>query len=121
MKKPILQGLKTSNFFISLIVLLLSAQPLFSQVQPANKRPAGKADSKKKDENKVVFPLYNGVYVGADLFGLGNSLLGGDFISSEVSIDVNLKNKFFPVVEVGYGKADKWQDDGGIHYKSSAP
>lgn len=40
--------------------------------------------------------------------------------SSEVAVDVNLKNRFFPIAELGYGSTDTWSDK-GIHYKSNAP
>ena len=43
-----------------------------------------------------------------------------DFLSSEVAVDVNLKNRFFPIAELGYGSTDTWSDK-GIHYKSNAP
>ena len=35
-------------------------------------------------------------------------------------MDVNLKNRFFPIVELGYGGTDAWNDN-GTHYKSNAP
>lgn len=55
-----------------------------------------------------------------DLFGLGSKLLGGDFLSSEVNVRVNLKKKFIPTVEIGFGQTDTWSDT-GIPYKSAAP
>ena len=58
--------------------------------------------------------------VGLDLWGIGSSVFGGDFLSSEVAVDVNLKNRFFPIAELGYGSTDTWSDK-GIHYKSNAP
>ena len=44
-------------------------------------------------------------------------MLGGDFMSSEVSIGVNLKNKFIPTIEFGMGGTDTLNET-GIHYKS---
>jgi hypothetical protein len=67
-----------------------------------------------------IYPLYNGVDIGVDLWGVGGSLLGSDFLSSEVVLDVNLKNRFFPVLELGYGRTDTWNDN-GTHYRSAAP
>ena len=67
-----------------------------------------------------VFPLYNGVTVSLYLWGIGSKVLGGDFLSSEVAVDVNLKNRFFPIVELGYGSTDAWNDN-GTNYKSNAP
>lgn len=78
------------------------------------------AQEKKKDEEKKE-PLYLGTYVGADIFGIGSKLFGGDFLSSEINVTVNLRHRFFPVIEVGYGTTDTTDEDNGIHYKSSAP
>jgi len=80
------------------------------------------AQGPKKEELKVpkeAFPLYNGTFVGVDLYGLGNNMFGSSFMNSEVSVDVNLKNRFFPVLEVGYGKVEDEED--GVSYSSSAP
>lgn len=82
--------------------------------------PAGAQSKPKEKEPAVIFPLYNGVTVGVDIFGLGSNLLGSDFLSSEVAVEVDLKHRFFPIVEIGYGKTDAF-DEKGIIYKSSAP
>jgi hypothetical protein len=58
--------------------------------------------------------------VGLDLWGLGSKVLGGDNLNTTVVVDVNLKNTFFPVAEVGFSHIDAWNDY-GTHYKSSAP
>lgn len=79
-------------------------------------RPKGEKEAKEE----VHYPLYNGISVSVDLWGPGSKLFGSDFFSSEVAIDVNLKNRFFPIVELGYGNTDTWSDK-GIHYKTGAP
>lgn len=75
---------------------------------------------------KIVIPqdtlgFYQGTNIGIDLFGLANKALGGDAISSEVMLEVDLKHRFFPIVEIGYGKIDTTDDDLNIHYKTSGP
>ncbi len=92
-------------------------------MQAQSTRPTGRGAgrNKKKEEQKIEYPLYNGTYISADLYGLGSKALGGDFLSSEISIDINLKNRFFPVLELGYGTTDTWAEDDGINYKTSAP
>lgn len=98
-------------FFSGLLFLLVS----FSvQAQNEQKKTNKKADTGLK------YPLFNGIFISADLYGLGASALGSDFISSEVAVEVDLKNRFMPIVEVGYGSTDTW-DEKGIYYKSSAP
>lgn len=66
-------------------------------------------------------PLYQGTYVGVDLYGLGSKVLGSDFATAEASAEVNLKNRYFPIVEIGYSQTDVINDETDIHYKTSAP
>lgn len=90
-----------------------------TMAQQPQQRPGPVQKSQKKKDAAVVdtIPFYNGTYVGVDVYGIGSKLLGGDFMSSEVSIAVNLKNKFIPTLEVGMGGTDTWNET-GIHYKS---
>lgn len=48
-----------------------------------------------KEEPKEIVPLYNGTYIGVDLYGIGSKLLGGDLLSSEINVAVNLKTCFY--------------------------
>lgn len=110
---------KILNCFISLALCLLTVLP--TQAQNANRPPSPTPPKKQANETEEeAFPLYNGLTVSVDLWGIGSKLLGGDFFSSEVAVDVNLKNRFFPVLELGYGGTDAWNDN-GTHYKSNAP
>lgn len=126
MNKPIRSELKTSSYtilIISLLTLLSVCLPI--QAQQPEKRIMTKEEREKvkqeeKKEAKEIVPLYNGAFIGVDLFGIGSNLFGGDFLSSEINLKVNLKNKFLPTLELGYGTTDTWNDT-GIHYKSSAP
>lgn len=67
-----------------------------------------------------TIPFFNGIYVGVELVGMVGSLLGSDTKSIEVQADVNLKNRFFPVLEVGYSSTDAVSDY-GTHYQTQAP
>lgn len=82
-----------------------------------------KAQEKKTamPEKEATVPLYQGTSVGLDIFGLGSKALGSDITTAEVSIEVNLKNRFIPIVEIGYGQTDTTNDDTNIHYKTAAP
>ena len=101
---------------ISLLLLFCIGLPLLAQQQRPTQTP--KRDQKKKEVAEIdTIPLYNGTYIGVDLYGIGSKLLGGDFMSSEVSVAVNLKNKFIPTFEFGMGGTDTWNET-GIHYKS---
>lgn len=66
-------------------------------------------------------PLYQGSYIGFDIYGLGSKLFGNEFTTAEVSAEANLKNRYFPIVEIGYGKTDVTNEETLIHYKTSAP
>ncbi len=80
-------------------------------------------DQAKKKLRQLLpdtIPLFGGIYVGVEGVGLVSSLLGGDTKSAEVHADVNLKNRYFPVVEIGYSQTDAVSDY-GTHYKTQAP
>lgn len=66
-------------------------------------------------------PTFQGVSVITDLVGPGWYALGGDFFSTEAALEVNLLNRFFPIVEVGYGQTDAINEDTDLHYKTTAP
>lgn len=109
----------SSFIVINLVLCLLAGFPV--QAQNSNRPPASNPPKEQKKEvDEEAFPLYNGVSVSVDLWGIGSKAFGSDFLSSEVAVDVNLKNRFFPIVELGYGGTDAWNDN-GTHYKSNAP
>lgn len=117
---------RISRYIIS--VLLLLTPSLYVSAQQYNnynngqqqRQQQGTPKEKKPDGPKLKAPLFNGLYVSADLYGLGSKLLGSDFLSSEVGVGVNLKNRYMPTVEIGMGKTDKWNEN-GIHYKTNSP
>ncbi len=116
---------KISDSFIKWLlccVFLYLSVPLEAQDTYGSDRYRQRSKPKKEEqkEDEVRYPLFNGISVGVDLWGPGSKLMGGDVLNTEVSVDVDLKHLFFPSLEIGYGKADAWNDN-GIHYKSSAP
>lgn len=68
-----------------------------------------------------TIPVFQGVNVMTDLVGPGWYAFGGDFLSTEVAVEVNLLNRFFPVLEVGYGRTDATNEDTELHYRTAAP
>lgn len=113
---------KMLSYSISLLLCLLLSVPIGAQntnMQAAAKQKIQKKE--KKDEKEgPQYPLYNGISIGVDLWGIGSKVLGGDNISSEVAIDVDLKHRFFPTLELGYGSSNE-SGDLGIRYKTQAP
>ena len=115
---------KIFSCFISLFLCLLIAAPTQAQYtnsgQDRSKLPVAHKKKKEKDPNIPVYPLLYGLEVGVDLWGPGSALLGSDNFSAEAVAALNMKNRFFPTVEIGYGKSDNWSEE-GIHYKTGAP
>lgn len=80
------------------------------------------ADAQKlfRLENDSI-PLMRGFQVSFDLFGAGQMMLG-DYGQYEAALRLNLHDQWFPIVEVGYGKANHEEDlVTGIAYKTQAP
>ena len=119
---------KISSFSIKLLLCLsvafISTDTLLAQMISTSPPPSSlqkkNAKQEKEDKDEVHYPLYNGISVGVDLWGPASKLFGSDFLSMEIIADVNLRNRFFPTVELGYGSTDSWGEN-GIHYKSAAP
>lgn len=104
---------RISTYIIALLTLSnFVFQPAKAQTQ---------ATPETLDEATMKTPLLQGIYLGADVFGLANKVLGSDITSAEISAEVNLKNRFFPVAEVGYATIESTGEETDIFYKSSAP
>ncbi len=93
---------KIFNYFLGNLLLLFVLTPLSAQekakpLQNITKEPP-------------PTPLFQGLYVGTDLFGLGAYAFGTDYLSYEASLHANLKNKYFPVWEIGMGKGNTTTD-----------
>ena len=77
------------------------------------------AQEKKNEEKEGTF-AFKGINLSTDIFGYMSSFLD-DGMSGEVAIEANLGNRFFPIIEAGYGSIDITDENFGIHYKSAAP
>lgn len=55
---------------------------------------------------KQKVPVFMGVIVQADIVGVVMKALDADWSQMEVAARINLKEKFFPVFELGYGESD---------------
>ena len=118
---------KRISRYISLFLILTSSCLLLSplQAQKPGVHKATPAEIKKEDKKKAEptesVPFYQGTSIGVEIAGLGSYLLGSDILNTEIAVQANLKNRFLPVIEVGYGKADAINDGNNLHYKTSAP
>jgi hypothetical protein len=71
-------------------------------------------------QKRDSIPLFNGFAVSADLVGPAMLYLGS-YGQYEASLRLNMRNVYFPVVELGYGKADDTDITTNIHYTTKAP
>ena len=69
---------------------------------------------------KDSIPLFRGIAVSADLVGPAMLMLS-DYGEYEAAVRVNLHDQYFPVAELGYGKAEHDDEVTGIYYKTGAP
>lgn len=81
--------------------------------------PIKAKDDKPKEEAEPI-PTYGGTYLNVDLFNPISHFLGTRFIQGEASVDVNIKNTIFPIIELGYGGVN-YDNGDGLAYKSAAP
>ncbi len=102
------------SLYITALTVVLSNFVLCSPLAAQEKKTA-------KAETAEKVPFYQGTTIGVDVFGLGAKAFGSDITSTEVGVEVNLLNRFFPVVEVGYGSTDATHDETDIYYKAAAP
>ena len=101
-----------STYIIALLTLSNIASPCRAQ-QTENKPLT-------KEEWKAT-PFYQGTMVGIDVAGLASKALGSDVTSAEALVQVNLKNRFFSVAEMGFGSINTTNTETDIYYKASAP
>jgi len=105
---------------LSISIYIIALLTLSSLLFPSNiHAQEAKIPMDKKEEEKV--PFFQGMYIGVDVFGLLNKALGSDITTTEIGIEANLMNRFFPVLEVGLGNMDTTDDETNIHFKTSAP
>ena len=70
-------------------------------------------------ETADSIPLFRGVAVSVDLVGPAEMMFG-DYGQYEAAARINLKDKYFPVVELGWGKANAEDVATQLTYKTNA-
>lgn len=96
-------------------VLLLAMTTATAQSRKASGK---KAQTETVREDSVAF--FRGVAVSADVAGLAE-LAFSDYGQYEAALRINLKDRYFPVFELGYGTADTDNPTTNMSYKTSAP
>lgn len=122
-------GTRWASLFVALLTSLVlglvvpgqaHAQSSSSSSNRTSRNAEYNAKKRKKEQAKAEYPrypLWNGLELSLDLWAPAARLLGGDNTQGEVGITANLHNRYFPTLELGYGKSDVWGDD-GIHFRS---
>ena len=65
-------------------------------------------------------PLFAGASLSADAVGL-IMMAASSHGQAEAALRLNLKNKYFPIFEMGWGVCDHDEFSTGLHYKTNAP
>ena len=106
--------LKIFKSSISVLIVLFLIQPCFGQVRKEKK-------DKKVKKSEIPQPFLRGIDVQVDLASpIAGKLLSPDIFSSEASVDINLRNTWFPVWELGYASINHTDPDGAQFTTSGA-
>lgn len=104
--------------YISLFLTLTSSL-LFIPTEAQAQQPKKDKETLKAEYKES--PLYQGSAVGVEVATAAGYLLGGDILSSEIQLQSNLKNRFMPTLEIGYGRTNTTNEDNDMHYQTAAP
>lgn len=76
--------------------------------------------SRKLVAERDTTPLFQGLQVSVDILG-PIQMMVSDYGQYEAALRINLKGKYFPIAEIGLGRADGTDEGTKLHYKTSAP
>lgn len=109
---------RTFRLFIALMISV--AAPLMSSSGAKVMAETPTKAAPKKDKKTPL--TLQGIYLSTDVFGYIYPIFVKDkYYSSEVSLTANLGNRFFPVVEVGFGYTDIVSQLYEVGYQTRAP
>lgn len=109
---------KRTSSFVSRVITI-SLLLIAVTTATAQSRKDATAD-KKLTAQKDTLAFFRGVAVSADVVGLAQ-LAFSDYGQYEAALRINLKDRYFPVFELGYGTADSDNPTTNLKYKTSAP
>lgn len=81
---------------------------------------AAQAQGRLFTTQKDSIRLFQGFAVSFDLVGAG-MLTFSDYGQYEGALRVNLRDEWFPIVEIGYGKAERNDEVTHMYYRTAAP
>ncbi|MFR1237083.1 MAG: DUF6048 family protein [Barnesiella sp.] len=74
------------------------------------------APEKEEEKPPKIYPLFNGIMIGINVFDPIANLCGQKYGNYEIGIEVDLLNRFFPVWEIGIGHAKSTPEDMNFTY-----
>ena len=113
---------KILSYSISLALCLLMFLPYGRRTGIPTRPPPGSTSQEGEEgrERRSALSVIQRHVRRLGLVGNRKFRIWRRFPEFRSGVDVNLKNRFFPIAELGYGSTDTWSDK-GIHYKSNAP
>lgn len=109
---------RTLRLYFILATSLLS---LRAAAQGGAKAPEQQSQEQVAGWMEKPVPLFYGVSVSADVVGFAMKAMGSDYAQMEVACRINLKDKYMPIVECGYGTADRVGDETDNTFHTQAP
>ena len=97
---------------VTIVLSLLMVNNIQASAQQKNKQAA--------EAPADTIPLFRGVAVSADLAGIAQ-IAFSDYGQYEAALRINLKDKYFPIIELGYGQANSENIISKLSYKTKAP
>lgn len=67
---------------------------------------------------KMIYPLLHSASVSFDLFTPATRAFGTKYGLGEIAAELNLHNRYIPVVEIGLGQADNTPEDNNYTYRT---
>ena len=111
-----MERLNKAIYILILYSLLPSCLYLQAQETPTDK-PTKYVELLEEEQNVMLF---NGFSLYVDIFSPIQKMLS-DYGGIEAGLNLNLKNTFYPTVEIGYGICNHEDGNTLITYKTSAP
>lgn len=105
-------------------MVLACCLPIKAQEQEVEPLMPGESPKPTKyiavEDEKEHLVFFQGFTLAVDAYG-PIAYLVSDYGTAEAALRINLKNTFFPIVELGYGKCEKNDLNTNISYKMKAP
>ena len=102
---------RISIFTLGLIVSILLLLPAAGHAQSIKKKVLQQPDT---------VPLFKGFAVAVDIFGPIQRMVS-DYGQYEAALRINLKDHYFPTIELGLGSCDHVDEATEVSYKTNAP